>query len=145
MPTEMIPCLTSTRLSCRRLFLSSRLLPQPSNLHRLLHSFSFQTVVKVHDFNSCIPENVFLCLGGSGPQTSFPQQQRQAIADTIRKVEQVSQHSTGTEGGINVWQYLDKSSASWRLICDTDGDQVSSDALACVGSSALPPGLQRLH
>ena len=43
-------------------------------------------LVKVNEFNKAIPENLYLCPGGSGPQTSFPQQQQTAIVETIRKV-----------------------------------------------------------
>jgi MinD-like ATPase involved in chromosome partitioning or flagellar assembly len=43
-------------------------------------------IVHVHDFNPAIPDNLYLCPGGSGPQTSYPALQRSGIAKTIRKV-----------------------------------------------------------
>ena len=67
-----------------------------------------EQLIHVHDFNPAIPENLYLCPGGSGPQTSYPLLQRKAIAETLREC-------------------LSASSAAWRLMCDTDGDQGFSD------------------
>ncbi len=47
-----------------------------------------EQVVHVKDFNPAIPDNLYLCPGGSGPQTSYPAQQRFGISATIRKALQ---------------------------------------------------------
>lgn len=44
-----------------------------------------EQIVHVKDFNPAIPDNLYLCPGGSGPQTSYPAQQRFGISATIRK------------------------------------------------------------
>mmetsp|Transcript_19676 Transcript_19676/g.31425 ORF Transcript_19676/g.31425 Transcript_19676/m.31425 type:complete len:387 (-) Transcript_19676:24-1184(-) len=65
-------------------------------------------LIHVQDFNPAIPDNVYLCPGGSGPQTSYPLAQRLAIAATLR-------------------QCLEESDTVWKVMCDTDGDQGFSD------------------
>ena len=44
-----------------------------------------RNVIRVQDQNPALPGNIYLCPGGSGPQTSYPQPQRWAIAETLRK------------------------------------------------------------
>ena len=51
-----------------------------------------EQVVHVSDFNPAIPANLYLCPGGSGPQTSYPPQQRAGIASTIRKASYTAGH-----------------------------------------------------
>ena len=65
-------------------------------------------LIHVNDFNPAIPDNLYLCPGGTGPQASYPVHQRMAIAATLRHCLEQSQHS-------------------WKLMCDTDGDQGFSD------------------
>lgn len=65
-------------------------------------------VLRCCDFNPAMPDNLFLCPGGSGPQTSYPSKQRGEIAETLRAA-------------------LVDSKNRWKVLCDTDGDQGFSD------------------
>jgi len=75
------------------------------------HSGEFDVehhAIRVQDLNPSLPGNIYLCPGGSGPQTSYPHQERWAIAETLRKA-------------------LEKSPDRWKILCDSDGDQGFSD------------------
>ena len=67
-----------------------------------------KNVVRCHDFNKAMPDNLYLCPGGSGPQTSYPFKQRGEIATALREA-------------------LEMSESTWKVVCDTDGDQGFSD------------------
>ena len=64
--------------------------------------------IHVHAFNPAIPDNLYLCPGGTGPQTTYPTPQRLAISSTLRRCLEESEHT-------------------WKVMCDTDGDQGFSD------------------
>uniref|UniRef100_A0A6U5C3U0 AAA domain-containing protein n=2 Tax=Hemiselmis andersenii TaxID=464988 RepID=A0A6U5C3U0_HEMAN len=67
-----------------------------------------KNVVRCSEFNSKMPDNVYLCPGGSGPQTVYPRQQRIEVADALRKA-------------------LESSTETWKVFVDSDGDQGFSD------------------
>jgi len=67
-----------------------------------------KNVVQCCEFNPKVPDNVYLCPGGSGPQTSYPRQQRIEVAQALRKA-------------------LEGSKDTWKVFVDSDGDQGFSD------------------
>jgi len=65
-------------------------------------------VVRCCDFNPSMPDNLYLCPGGSGPQTAYPSKKRGEVAEALRAA-------------------LVESESKWKVMCDTDGDQGFSD------------------